>query len=555
MVIPRPDKGLKSLRRYRQIAKVLIKYGFGELVSRMNLISPLAPLKKSSKVRAKSTPVRIRLALEELGPTFVKLGQILSTRPFLLPPEYIEELSKLQDQVEPMPWEKASKVLKEELKLPIEDIYSEFEKQSFASASLAQVHSAVLKDGASVVVKIQREGIKQIINSDMNILRDIADLLERNIPESRQYNPRGIVEELSRSTGKEINFLNEARNIEIFAENFKAEPAVKVMKVYREYSTKKVLTLEKITGIKISKIDELKEAGFDPETVCKNGSHLILKMIFDDGFFHADPHPGNLFVCEGNIIAPVDFGMMGILSESQMNDLSDLLVTIMSRDAGAIVRVLQNTNVISQETDFKVLEQDINEMVVKYFHLSLAQIDAKLALNDFFNLTQNHRIRFPAELMLLGKALMTFEELGKLLYPDFNFFAEVVPYVKKLSARKYKPNRFIKDLMRITDELRWLVVESPRELRQIVSKLSKGELQVKMEHGGLDKLIKELDSASNRISVSMLIAALIVGSSMLISVEKGVMIFDFPVLGLVGYLFAGILGVFLIISILRSGKL
>jgi len=555
MTIPRPDKSIKNLRRYRQIAAVLIKYGFGELVYRMNLASPLKPGRKAYDKSAKSTQVRIRLALEELGPTFVKLGQVLSTRPFMLPMEYIEELSKLQDQVEPMPADMAMRILSRELGRPVEECFSEFNDKAFASASLAQVHDAVLLDGTQVVVKIQREGIKEIINSDMRILYDVASLLERNIPESHQYDPNGLVEELSRSTQKEINFLNEARNIEIFADNFKDEPGIKVHKVYRELSTSKVLTLEKITGIKISRIDELKRAGYDLEEICKNGARLVLKMIFEDGFFHADPHPGNLFVCDGSIIAPVDYGMMGVLSASQMNMLSDLITTIVSRDVGAIVRVLENSGVVPDEANIKVLEQDISELIVKYYHISLAKMDMRTATDDFFMLASTHGIKFQAEFMLLGKALITYEELARILYPQFNFFTEAVPYLKKLTARKYKPANLMKDLLRIADELKWLLVESPREFRQVVGKLNKGEFQVQMQHKGLEPLIREIDRSSNRVSVSLLVAALIVGSSMIITVEKGYMLFNLPLLGLVGFLFAGILGVYLIISILRSGKL
>ncbi|MCD6163578.1 MAG: AarF/ABC1/UbiB kinase family protein [candidate division Zixibacteria bacterium] len=555
MILPRPDRSFKNLRRYNQIARVLVKHGFGDIVYRMNLSSPLKLGKKSPKVSFKSTPERLRLALDELGPTFVKLGQIMSTRPFLLPIEYIEELSKLQDQVEPMPSAKAKEILTAELKCPLSEYFSEFEEDAFASASLAQAHNAVLKDGTQVVVKIQREGIKGIIDPDMKILYDIAELLVKNVPESNQFDPKGIVGELSRSTQKEINFLNESRNLEIFAENFKDEPGIKIPKVFSEYSTSKIIVLEKIDGIKISKIDELKKAGYDPEIIVKNGARLVLKMIFEDGFFHADPHPGNLFVCENNIIAPVDFGMMGVLSGSQMNYLADLIIAFMSKDAGTVIRVMQNAEIIEDDVNFRMMEQDLSEMMLKYYHMSLARIDMKLAMNDFFIIVQRYNIRFQAEFMLLGKALMIYEELARVLYQEFNFFAEMIPYVKKLTARKYNPGNFIKDLIRSADELKWLLIELPRKIRHITNKLSEGELQVRMQHKGLENLIREIDKSSNRLSVSMLIAALIVGSSLIMTVDKGIMIFDFPVMGLIGFLFAGILGIFLVISILRAGKL
>jgi len=555
MTLPRPDRSLQNLKRYRQIAAVLIKYGFGELVSRMNLVYPFRLVGKSPRIAPLSTPARFRLALQELGPTFVKLGQVLSTRPFLLPADYIIELSKLQDEVAPMDWTTAEKILTSELSRPIAECFASLEKIPIASASLAQVHRATLLDGTPVVLKIQRQGIKKIIDSDMRILYDVAELLERNIKESRQFDPRGIVEELARSTQKEINFLNEARNAEIFAENFKNEPAIKVPAVYWDYTTSKVLTLEKITGVKISKIDELRKAGYDTAKICRNGARLVLKMIFEDGFFHADPHPGNLFVADNEVIVPVDYGMMGVLSESQMNELAELVITTISRDAGAIIRVLQNSGVLPSWAKTKPLERDISELIVKYHRMSLHRINMKAATDDFFLLAQRYGVRFQPEFMLLGKALITYEELARVLYPEFNFIGEAAPYVQKLAARKYKPARFARDFIRIIDEFRWLLVESPRHWRDITEKLHRGKFQVQLMHKGLDKLIRELDRSSNRLSVSLLIAALIVGSSLIMTVDKGVMIFDFPIMGLIGYLFAGMLGVLLVISILRSGKL
>ncbi|RKX19335.1 MAG: ubiquinone biosynthesis protein UbiB [Candidatus Zixiibacteriota bacterium] len=454
-----------------------------------------------------------------------------------------------------MPWSLAVDILSGELGKPVEDCFSEIDPVPIASASLAQVHNATLMDGTPVVVKIQREGIKKVIDSDMRILYDIADLLYKNIPESRHYDPKGIVEELSYTTFKELNFLNEARNMEIFAENFKNEPVVKVPKIYWDYTTLKVLTMERIKGIKISRLEELKKAGFNTQLICKNGSRLILKMIFEDGFFHADPHPGNLFVCEGGVIAPVDYGMMGVLSDSQMDELADLVVTAMSRDAGAIVRILQNSGIVPDDVNTRALEQDINELIVKYYHMDLSRIEMKTALDEFITLVQRYKIRLQADFMLLGKALSTYEEVGRMLYPQFNFFAEIIPYVRKLTARKYKPGRFYKDILKILNELRWLLVESPREWRQIASKLRKGEMAFQLQHKGLETLIKELDSSSNRLSVSLLVAGLIVGSSMIMTVDKGYMIFDVPLLGLIGYLVAGVLSIYLVVSILRSGRL
>ena len=380
-------------------------------------------------------------------------------------------------------------------------------------------------------------------------------MLEKNIPESQQFEPKRIAEEFARSTIKELNFINEARNTEIFSNNFKDEPGVKVPRIFWDLTTAKVMTMEEIVGIKISRIDELKASGCDTNLVCKNGSRLFLKMIFEDGFFHADPHPGNLFVCAGDIIAPVDYGMMGTLSETQMDEMAELIMAVMGKDVRGVIRVLQNSGVIPDDCNIRSLEQEVSELLVRYSSLELSRIDLKSASEEFLGLIHMFRIRFQPEFMLLGKALITYEEVARMLNPGFNFFAELVPYMKKLTSRKYRPGKIARDFIGILDELRWFLVESPREWRAIATKLRKGDLQIQLQVKGLDVIIRELDRSSNRLSLSLLVAALIVGSSIIATMQKGYTVFNIPLLGLIGYVFAAILGILLVISILRSRKL
>ncbi len=557
MSLPRPDIKLKNFVRYNQIAAILIRHGFGELVSRLNMMTPMKHAIKRVPSRSKqlSTPIRVRLALEELGPSFIKLGQVLSTRPFLLPYEYIAELSRLQDEVEPMPWQLTESILRKELKGDLSEYFASIEQTPIASASLAQVHKAVLHDGTVVVIKIQREGIKRIIEADIRIFREIAELLEGNVPESRQFNPPGLVEEFARTTMKELNFLNEARNMEIFAANFRNEKGIKIPKLYRRFCTSRILTMELVDGIKISHIGELRRSAIDTAQVCRNGARLVLKMIFEDGFFHADPHPGNLFVLDNGVIAPVDYGMMGILSESQMDELADLVAAVISRDSAAVVRVLRSSGVVDDTADMKRLEQDISELIVRYYRVSLGDINVRGLMEELYAFVQQHRIKFQTEFMLLGKSLVTYEELARLLDPDFDLISEMSPYMKNLLARKYNPRRFLRDFKGLADELRWLLTQSPQEMRQVLRRLRRGELQLQMRVQNLDSFIRELDRSSNRLSLSLLVAALIVGSSIIATMQKGYTVFDIPLLGLIGYLFAAILGVLLVISILRSRKI
>jgi ubiquinone biosynthesis protein len=560
MRIPQWDKRYRHLKRYRQIVGVLVKYGFGHILSRMRIFTFLKSGKKflvreKREIKELAYAQRIRLAMEELGPAFVKFGQVLSMRPFLIPFELVMELAKLQDEVAPFPFPVVKEIAESELKAPLEELFEEFNPVSIASASLAQVHKAKTKDGDEVVVKVQRPGIKKIIDTDMEILKDLANLLVKYIPESEQYDPQGMVEELSRTFRREIDFKNEGRNIEIFAHNFKGDLTVKVPKVFWDKTTSHVLTMEYIHGIKVSNLAELEKAGLDRKIIARSAGKALFKQIFVDGFFHADPHPGNLFIMPGNVIAPLDFGMMGRLSETLMDELSDLLIAIVTWNPKGIVKIYQKAGIISEGTDFKTLETDLTEFLYRYHRIPLARIDIKSLINDAFDLIHRHKIKIQSELMLFGKALATYEEVGRMLDPQFDFVTEMIPYVKKLSRRKFRAKIIFRDIATALQDLRDLLVPLPFDLEIITEKLRKGELGFSLQHKGLEKFILEMERSSNRISFSLIIAALIVGSSLIMRLEMGPYLFGYPLLGIFGYVFAGILGIWLVIAILRSGRI
>jgi ubiquinone biosynthesis protein len=558
MAIPRPGATIRNIKRYREIVAVLIKYGFGEIVGRLNLMTPIKFGRRVFR-RQPSTgvsyTVRIRMALEELGPTFIKLGQVLSMRPFLIPSELVFELSKLQDEVKPLEPEVARAVIEENLGKKISEAFLEFNPNPIASASLSQVHYAVLPDSTPVVIKIQRPGIKKVIESDMIILRDLASLLERHIPEIRQYDPCGLVNELAKTTKKEINFIFEGRNIEIFARNFKDDPRIYIPRVYWDYTTRCVLTMDRVEGIKISNIDALKDAGIDTAAVCRAGGDMVFKMVFEHGFFHADPHPGNLFVTREGLLAPVDFGMVGVLSDSQLTQLADLLSAVVANDPALLIYVLSKAQVIPEDTNFTILEADFNEFINRYHKIPLAQLDMSSIMDDFFDLVHRYKIRIQSEFMTLGKALGTYEEVARLLDPDYDLIKSAQPYVKKLAMRRFRPHRIWRDTQIAVTEIHDLFTKFPQELHEFTTKLNKGKIKVGLEVHGLEKLILELDKSSNRISFALIIAAIIVGSSLIMTLDIGMKIYGLPAIGLVGYLFAGILGMGLAISILRSGRL
>jgi ubiquinone biosynthesis protein len=512
-------------------------------------------LRKRVRLEELTYAQRIRLALEELGPTFVKLGQVLSMRPFLIPLELVLELTKLQDEVAPFPFKQVKETVERELRASLEDHFSSFDTVPVASASLSQVHKAVTRDGEKVVVKVQRPGIREVIDADLDILRDLVNLLDRYVPESRQYDPKGISEELAKSLRKEIDFNNEARNIEVFRENFKDEKSVFIPKVFWDKTTARVLTMGRIEGIKISNLEELQKKGIDRKLIAKIGGEMVLKQIFEDGFFHADPHPGNLFVLEGNVIAPVDYGMMGKLSETTMDELADLLISVVTWHPGGIVKVYQDVGVVGEEVNVRALEADLADFLYKYHKIPLSRLDMQTLMDEAFEIIHRYDIHIQAELMLFSKAMITYEEVAKMLDPEYDLVTQALPYIKNLAYRKLKPKALLRDASVLLQDIRSLFMLLPFELKRIIKKIGRGQLSFTFQHKGLDKLILELDRSSNRVSFSLIIAAIIVGSSLIMRLETQYTLFGYPLFGVLGYIFAGFLGVWLVIAILRSGRL
>jgi len=558
--IPRLDKGYRNLKRYRQIVGIFIKYGFAEVVDRMNLGAYLQFgrrifRKESESVKRLSQAERIRLALEDLGPTFIKLGQLLSTRSFLIPADMLDELTKLQDEVKPLPFEKIQTYIEKELGGAMTDIFSDFEEVATASASIAQAHRATTKEGQRVVVKIQRPDVANLIRTDLDILADLARLMDKYIPESRQFDPQGMIRELAQNAKRELDFINEGRNIEIFARNFTEFENVEVPTVFWEYSTERVLTTEYVDGIKISDIELLKKSGCDPEFIAQTGARFILKQIFEDGFFHADPHPGNIFVKDKKIIVPVDFGIMGRLDEQLMEELSDLLIGIIQKDSDLIIRVLINLGSLDEDQETRTLRADISGFIDRYYALPIKRINMKAIMTDVFELMSKHQLRTPSSLLLLMKSMGTYEDLARKLYPDFEMFSLARPYVRKLMLRRLDLSRIAYQGVKTLRDLYDLLKVAPRELELLLKKIKRGQFAIELQDRGLQNLMDEIDRSSNRIAFSLIIAALIVGSSLILSFETGPLFLGYPLLGILGFLFAGLLGIWLVVAILRSGRL
>ncbi len=549
----------RDLKRSGQIAAVFMRYGFGELLDRVKA-GHYVPWRRRLKSEAEtlkrlSAPERLRLAFEELGPTFVKLGQVLSTRADVLPPAFIAELSKLQDRAAPFPFAAAKSMIEGQLKRTLSEAFLSIDDHPAAAASLSQVHKAITMTGDVVAVKVQRPDIEAVVEADIRILYDLAGLAEKHLAESVRYRPTRLVDEFAGAIRRELDFVREGRNINRFRRYFAGSPTVYIPEVHWDLTTPRVLTTEYIRGIKVSDLERLEAAGLDRKTIAGNGADLILKEVFDFHFFHADPHPGNLFVLAGNVIAPIDFGMTGVLTEETAEQLGEVFVAVVRQDVGALATLLKLLGWLPESSDDNALKLDLQELLERYHGLPLKQLSLGAVLEELTDIIRRYDIRVPAELMLMTRALLVSEGVGRMVYPEFNIIEFAKPYAAKLIARRYDPARQINALFRTGGEAAALLTRLPSELGQLLSKAVKGELAVRFMHGGLESFVTELEKSTNRLSFAVVIAALIIGSSLIFRSGLGPTFFGYPVLGLFGFLLVSILGIWLLVGILRSGRL
>jgi len=549
----------RQIHRYRTLTNVAIKYGFGYLVDRFNL-HPVRSVKDRISGTHKahpelSDPERLRLMLEELGPTYIKFGQILSTRYDILPKEYIKELEKLQDTVPPFSHDEACRIVAEEFGKPIDEIFETFSCEPFASASLGQVHLATLPGGERVIVKVQRPGIREVIDSDLRILRDLAHFADQHIKEARALNPVGVISEFERILRAELDYTLEAQNAGVLRGNFSDDPTVKIPLVYWDYTRWQVLTMEFIDGIKASDLEAIEQAGMDRTTISRNFATAFLKQIFLHGTFHGDPHPGNVLVMEGNVVAFIDFGIIGHLDQVIRADLVDFFIALSENDADSVIEVLAHIGIINyNEIDLPQFRFEISNMITKYYGMSLRYVNTGVMMREMISMILRYHGNVPPNLLLLSKALMIEEEVCSRLDPDYNLQDLAKPFIRKLVMERMHPKRIVREWLRMIPGFGRLVRGLPHRIDQILLRAEKGTLRLEFEHRGLDHIVSELDIMSNRIASSMIISALIIASALVIQSGMKPFVCGVPVLGIIGFVIAGILGMGLVLSILRSGR-
>ena len=551
----------RHLNRYRQILAVLFKYGFGDLVDVLKIEQYLEiglqmiSKKRREQVERLTRSERVRMALEELGPTFVKLGQVLSTRPDLVPVEFVEELSKLQDHVPSFPYAEVAQIISSELGALPGDIFRHFEETPLGAASIGQVHRAELKDGEDVVVKVQRPGIRKIIEVDLEIMLHLASLMERHLEEFQVNRPVRIVEEFARTLEKEIDYTVEASHMERFAQQFMADTTVYVPKVFRETTTDRVLTMEYIEGIKASEIGRIEEEGLDRKIITARGADLILKQVFDHGFFHADPHPGNVFVLPGNVLCYLDFGMMGSIDWQTREDFADLVYSVTRRDESRAMQALLMLTQYEEEPDTRLLARDLADFMGQHLYKPLKDIQMEKLLQELMELVSRHRLQMPPDLFLMLKALAAVEGVGLSLDPDFHMIDQAAPFIQRIRMARLHPKRVAMDISKSGAELLRLIQEIPGELRELLRQMKRGKVKIEFEHRGLEPMLTTHDQISNRIAFSIIIAALIVGSALIVLSKTPPLLFGIPVIGIIGFVAAAVMGVWLLIAILRKGRL
>ncbi len=550
---------VRDLHRLHEIATILIRYGWGDLVRILGMAhmleraGSLLHWQTNTEISRLELPVRIRLALEELGPTFVKFGQLMATRVDMFPPAWIEELEKLHSHVPPADYAAIHAILTKAFGSPPEEVFTRFEAEPMAAASIAQVHRATLADGSPVVIKVRRPGIEAQVEADLRILEHFAKLIESEVPDWRRFQPVRMAGEFRRSLRRELDLVKEARNIDQFARNFAGDDMVRIPKVYWDYTSAGVNVQEEIIGIKGTASARLLEAGLNPVELASHGADTVLKMVLIHGYFHADPHPGNIIFLPENRIGLIDFGMVGHLTELRRNQIVDLLHALVNIDEWAVLEVLMDW-AGDAEIDENRLAHDLSELVFSYNDLQIKDVKIGALLQDITTIMRDNALVLPADLTLLFKTLITLEGFGQQLDPNFHMVDHVTPFIEKVIADRYSPQAILARGRKSLRDMAGIISGLPRDLSHLLREARRGKMRIDLDMKRLDHFGHQLDRASNRLTMGILTASLVIGSSIIMTVQGGPTLFGLPLFGLLGFFIAFINSVWIIFSIWRSGK-
>jgi len=560
MLVGPNDSQKPDLGRLREIIRVLVKYKFGSILEQSGIKKSLKinffRSEKISEIGDETVPVRIRLVFEELGTTFIKVGQVLSTRPDLVGSDVADELAKLQDRVPPFPFESVKNVIEGELEGSLDEFFCEFEENPIASASIAQVHRARLIDGTEVAVKVQRLNLEEQLKKDIVLMRYMAKQVDKRVKSLSYYNLPGIVDEFERVIENEMDFSQEARNLEKFRKNFESDEQIYAPKVFRKYSTSRVLTMEFIYGVKISEIIE-SDIEIDRRKIAEIGTEAYFKMIFLTGFFHADPHPGNLFIMKNNVLCFVDFGMTGHLDNEFMENLAELFIYTVNYDIKGMANQMLYMRLIDETVNMEELKLDLVNVLDKYYSDEINDIGGMINEFSMPGIMAKHNIRLPKDFILLGRVLTMAEDLGRKLDPTFNGITLAEPLIKKIIKKKLSPLRIFDYQTQYLFEFEHLFKDLPQTMNRLLYRIESGEIKIDIQYKEIKDLTSKIETYINRIALAMIISSLIIGSSLILQTDKGMPmpVIGFSEVGLVIFIIASLLAMGLIFTILRKGRI
>jgi ubiquinone biosynthesis protein len=559
---------IKGFRRFWKILRVFTRHGYGDIIAYVfKRKDTFSETKEGIPVRPIfPSPERIRMAFEELGPSFIKLGQLLSTRADIFPPEYVEEFRKLQDQVPPEPFSAIKLIIEKTLNRPLSDIFQDFDPQSIAAASVAQVHSAKLYSGEQVAVKVVRPGIDKMIKDDIRLMYYLAEKIENNFELGKILGAVNLVKEFERTIFKELDMTVEAGNIDKFKKNFKEIHEIHIPRVFWEYNSKSVLVMEYVQGIKMDQVQTLIENNIDPKEIAMIGLRSLSRQLMEFGFFHADPHPGNTLVMFDGHVSLVDFGIMGYLDEAMMLQIANVFLGYAEHDYDLIMEALLDAGLISEDTmDLTQFKRDLRRMSEPFYGRSLQTISVKDVYDELMELVMRYQIRLPRDLLLLFKTFVQTESLGKILGSDASILEVMKPYAKKLLQRGYDARKFFKAMGKDTHKTGKLMRMTPKFIHDILKQTARGRQRIELNHTGFQSLNQQIERGINRMTVGLIISASIVAGSLVLNSTKKFMTFSIDLwgietititelLGLGGYSIATVLGIWLVLNIFRSGR-